>query len=230
MTDVSENLTSPDKRSSERFLRDLHRFFPADQEQAERINRVRTRLLAHAAQKLPVQSEGSPSAPEPVQHNAVSQRRSALKRHTQSPALGTIAAVLVVALLIGAFLAVFSSVRQSSTAGPSKSVTSAHPLTLTFSCYDSPGMGFFVLGGSQGRVCVQTAPKAQLRIVVTLCNGPADSSPVLKGTVRADESGYYEWNWRVHSPCGPHPGRGTAMVTAQLDGQFISQSTSFFGD
>lgn len=107
----------------------------------------------------------------------------------------------------------------------------APSLTLTFSCKDTPGMGFFVLGaGTHGRVCVQTLPGALLSITVDFCTQVVDPSRQLKGTVVADTTGYYEWIWKPQTPCGPHIYRGEAKVTAHLQGQSVSRSTSFFGD
>src|SRR6266567_2994563 len=102
----------------------------------------------------------------------------------------------------------------------------AAPLTLDFRCHDSRAGGFYV-NTSQARVCVQTAPSAMLTITVRFCNGAADPSDELKGSVKADSTGYYEWNWKPQPDCKGHPiWKGDVEVKAHLDGQTTSLSTS----
>jgi hypothetical protein len=104
------------------------------------------------------------------------------------------------------------------------------PLTLVFRCNDSRAGGFYV-NNSQARICVQTAPHATLTITVHFCNGAADPSDELKGSVKADSTGYYEWSWKPQADCKGRPiWKGDAEVKAQLGGQQTSLSTSFFRD
>jgi hypothetical protein len=110
---------------------------------------------------------------------------------------------------------------------PSSHVT---PLTLDFRCNESRAGGFYV-NNSQAKVCVQTAPHATLTITVRFCNGAIDPSDELKGSVKADSTGYYEWNWKPQPDCKGRPiWKGNVEVKAQLDGQTTSHSTSFFRD
>jgi hypothetical protein len=87
--------------------------------------------------------------------------------------------------------------------------------------------------GPQERVCANTAPGAALTIQATFCLDSVDQSNALKGTFTADQKGYYEWNWTPVVTCeGNSPGvtgfwHGTAEVTARLEGQSITASTSF---
>ncbi len=104
------------------------------------------------------------------------------------------------------------------------------PLTLDFRCKDSSAGGFYV-NNSQARVCIQTAPYATLTIKVRFCNGAIDPSDELKGSVKADSTGYYEWNWKPQPDCkGQLIWKGDVEVKAQLDGQSTSHSTSFLRD
>jgi hypothetical protein len=104
------------------------------------------------------------------------------------------------------------------------------PLTLDFRCHDSRAGGFYV-NNSQARVCVQTAPHATLTITARFCNGAVDPSNELKGSVQADSTGYYEWQWTPQPACKGRPiWKGDVEVKAQLNGQATSRSTSFFRD
>lgn len=103
-------------------------------------------------------------------------------------------------------------------------------LTLAFRCNDSQAGGFFVKS-SEARVCVQTAPYATLTITVRFCNGAVDPSDELKGSVLADSTGYFEWKWTPQADCKGRPiWKGDVEVKAQLDGQTMSRSASFFRD
>ena len=69
--------------------------------------------------------------------------------------------------------------------------------------------------------------------MLTYCTGSVDQSPALKGTFTPDVTGYYEWNWKPQAICqGNPPGatafwKGTAEVTATLNGQSASTSAAF---
>jgi len=141
----------------------------------------------------------------------------------------------MLALLSCILLVVLAACGTNTTTGgaatPALTTTSSRtaPLTLKFECNDSPGGGFFVIA-SRARVCVQTAPGGALTITVKFCKGTPDPSSELKGTVNADSRGYYEWNWQPRTDCGGFIWRGEADVTARLNGQSTSVTTSFFGD
>jgi hypothetical protein len=146
--------------------------------------------------------------------------------------LSLVLAGLVCSLL---FLLAACGSRATTADTPSTplTVTPSHPtpLTLKFACSDSPGGGFYVLAGdTHARVCVQTAPGAALKLTAKFCQGTPDPSSELKGTFHADSKGYYEWNWKPQTDCKALIWRGEADVTAQLNGQSTSLTTSFFRD
>lgn len=78
---------------------------------------------------------------------------------------------------------------------------------------------------THGKVCAQTMPRATLTVQVLYCGKP-DPSRVLQGSVTADSSGFYQWNWTPQPDCGGQPIWGwTVTVTAQLHGQTASASS-----
>ena len=77
---------------------------------------------------------------------------------------------------------------------------------------------------SYGRVCVHTLAGAALTITVTYCSGYPATSASLQGTVYANGSGNYEWDWTPETSCR---GQATADVTAIWKGQSTSNTDDF---
>ena len=143
---------------------------------------------------------------------------------------------VVLTLLGGCLLFLIAGCGSNSNTGGDENIhltttpTEPLPLTLTFKCRDNPAGGFYV-NRSNAQVCVQTAPGAALTITVKFCNGAADPSSELKGTVYANNQGYYEWSWKPQPDCkSAHIWKGDVVVMAKLHGQSKSFMTSFFGD
>src|SRR5882762_1219319 len=84
--------------------------------------------------------------------------------------------------------------------------------------------GASAVDNSSGSVSVHTLPGAALTISVKYCTGYYATSGSLKGTQYADGNGDYTWNWTPQTKCR---GTATAYVTASLNGQSASNSTSF---
>lgn len=103
------------------------------------------------------------------------------------------------------------------TAAPTRAPTSAPSaaLTLSITCASGSARG-------TGKVCVQTQPSAALSISVKYCDG--SSAKGLHGGATADSSGAYTWTWPVRSAC---VGAATATVTAQWQGQKVTQTKTF---
>ena len=103
------------------------------------------------------------------------------------------------------------------TAAPTRAPTSAPsaPLTLSITCASGAIHG-------TGKVCVRTQPSAALSISVKYCDGT--SAKGLHAGATADSSGAYTGTWPVRSAC---VGAATATVTAQWQGQKVTQTQTF---
>lgn len=77
---------------------------------------------------------------------------------------------------------------------------------------------------SDGEVSVQTSPGAALTISIVYCSGKPAKSASLQGVEYADSGGVYIWGWTPDTTCR---GQASATVTASLNGQTASASTSF---
>ena len=109
--------------------------------------------------------------------------------------------------------------------------TQTPKLIITFGCNGARKEGFFA-DQSHAFACVHTLPGASLTISVSYCNGDLDQSSNLKGTFRADSTGYYEWDWKPKALCsnGPAYSSGKASVIAQLDGQTVTGFYAYQAD
>ena len=115
---------------------------------------------------------------------------------------------------------VATSPTATATQGTAISTLTASPpkLTVVITCGGTKqnGYGMDVI---HGKVCAQTMPAATLTIQVFYCGKP-DPSSVLQGSVMADSSGFYQWNWTPQPDCQGQPIAGWEVtVTAQLNGQ-----------
>lgn len=91
-------------------------------------------------------------------------------------------------------------------------------LTVTFTGESA------TVGDASSYVAVHTLPGAALTISVKYCSGHYADSSELKGTQYADASGDNIWTWKPATTCH---GLAWAYVTASLNGQSASNSTSF---
>lgn len=98
---------------------------------------------------------------------------------------------------------------------PTATATSPTQLTLTFTCASGSIHG-------TGQVCVQTQPGASLSLAVRYCDG--STAKGLHDGATADGSGNYTWTWLVRTSCA---GPATAAVTANWNGQSLTQSDTF---
>jgi len=111
------------------------------------------------------------------------------------------------------------------TVSPTDIVTTPARLIVAIACGGTKQNGYGV-DMIHGKVCAQTLAKATLSIQVTYCNGKPDPSRVLQGTVTADATGFYAWNWTPQPDCKGQPiWSWKAMVTAQLNGQIVTGSS-----
>ena len=106
---------------------------------------------------------------------------------------------------------------SAATSAPTHAPTTAPSAALTLSITCASGS----IRGT-GKVCVKTQPSAALSISVTYCDG--SSAKGLRGAAIADSSGAYTWTWPVRTSCA---GTATATVTAQWQGQKITQTQKF---
>lgn len=107
--------------------------------------------------------------------------------------------------------------KPTPTSAPIVQPTPASELTVTFTLVE-------VTNYSDSYISVHTLPGATLSINVIYCSGKEAKSAPLQGTVQADASGDYIWSWQPDTDC---QGMATATVTASLNGETATNSTTF---
>jgi hypothetical protein len=102
--------------------------------------------------------------------------------------------------------------KASPTAAPT-----AVPVTITFTCASGS------IGG-EAKVCIQTAPNADVTLSVRYCDGSYAKGKTFHGGATASSSGDFTWRWNVTTSCA---GNTTATVTAKSAGQTVTQTATF---
>ena len=116
-----------------------------------------------------------------------------------------------------------ASTSASSSTGSSTTSGQTEALVLTLACSGPKAQDGFHMSSSQARACVYTTPGAHLNIKVSFCGNKPDTSSALQGTFTANNSGFYEWDWKPQASCQPLSAWSTT-VTAQLNGQSAAVS------
>ena len=99
---------------------------------------------------------------------------------------------------------------------PVPTTTPVPQLNVAFTCASG--------GPRYGKVCVQTLAGAALTIKVVYSCGLVANARSLAGTVYANGSGYYQWDWQQKGAC---TGPATSTVRASWHGQTVWASITF---
>lgn len=203
MTRDNERFAAPrvDEQPDRRVVQSLQRFYTAQaQQEAQSLKRVSERLAAHSTYASKSNASTQEEIPEPVsvqEHGSLPVRPTTHKRR-MSKLAQTLAAVLVVAVLLGGYLALFAW-HHSGPGQPATTESNPHWCVIP-----SPNGG-----GNINELDGVTAISANDTWAVGFSQVSHDSSSALQGLIE-------HWNGKQWSIV-PNPG-ASASVQAQLSG------------